>query len=57
MAHLGSTRMSHIVSAMIVRPGRSALRASAGARLGIALLAALALWALTGWALDWWTPA
>ncbi|MBO1111468.1 hypothetical protein [Bordetella petrii] len=49
--------MSHIVSAISARPGRSALRASAGARLGAALAAVLALWALTGWALGWWGPA
>ena len=46
--------MSHIASAVTGRTGRSALRASAGARLGIALAAALGLWALTGWALGWW---
>ncbi|HYG43864.1 MAG TPA: hypothetical protein VEA17_13170 [Bordetella sp.] len=49
--------MSHIVSAVTARPGRSALRASATGRLGVALATALALWALTGWALGWWAAA
>lgn len=33
---------------------RSAFLASAWRRMAYALAAALALWALTGWALGWW---
>ncbi|MDQ2148600.1 hypothetical protein RBI22_07765 [Alcaligenaceae bacterium C4P045] len=33
----------------------SLLLASAGARVGGAVILAAALWALTGWALGWWT--
>ncbi len=39
------------------RPGvalRSAFLVSAWRRMAYALAAALALWALTGWALGWW---
>ncbi len=35
-------------------PPRSAFLVSAWRRMTIALAAAAALWALTGWALDWW---
>jgi fatty acid desaturase len=37
-----------------VAPPRSAFLASAWRRMAYALAAATALWALTGWALDWW---
>ncbi|QVQ25648.1 hypothetical protein [Achromobacter deleyi] len=37
-----------------VAPRRSAFLASAWRRMAYALAAAMALWALTGWALDWW---
>ncbi|WP_192816730.1 hypothetical protein [Achromobacter marplatensis] len=33
---------------------RSAFLVSAWRRMAAALVAAAALWALTGWALDWW---
>ncbi|AVC42557.1 hypothetical protein AL520_30035 [Achromobacter xylosoxidans] len=33
---------------------RSAFLASAWRRMAYAVAAAAALWALTGWALDWW---
>jgi len=35
-------------------PPRSAFLASAWRRMAVALAAAAGLWALTGWALDWW---
>jgi len=35
-------------------PPRSAFLASAWRRMAAALAAAAVLWALTGWALDWW---
>ncbi|HCW19387.1 MAG TPA: hypothetical protein DHL02_15860 [Achromobacter sp.] len=54
--------MSHF-SLLPPRPGaagrqgpipRSAFLVSAWRRMAVALAAAAALWALTGWALDWW---
>ncbi|CAB3725291.1 MULTISPECIES: hypothetical protein [Achromobacter] len=35
-------------------PPRSAFLVSAWRRMAYALMAGIALWALTGWALDWW---
>ncbi len=35
-------------------PARSAFLVSAWRRMAIALAVAVVLWALTGWALDWW---
>jgi hypothetical protein len=35
-------------------PPRSAFLVSAWRRMAAALAAAAVLWALTGWALDWW---
>ncbi|WP_197064606.1 hypothetical protein [Achromobacter sp. RTa] len=35
-------------------PPRSAFLVSAWRRMAVALAAAAALWALTGWALGWW---
>lgn len=35
-------------------PSRSSFLASAWRRMAYALAAAAALWALTGWAMDWW---
>ncbi|WP_167351740.1 hypothetical protein [Achromobacter piechaudii] len=54
--------MSH-VTLLPARPGaalrhgnipRSAFLMSAWRRMAVALVAAASLWALTGWALDWW---
>ncbi len=54
--------MSHF-SLLPPRPGaaprlrasfRSAFLISAWRRMAFALVAVAALWALTGWALDWW---
>ncbi|CAB3637366.1 Uncharacterised protein [Achromobacter sp. 2789STDY5608633] len=54
--------MSHF-SLLPPRPGaapgsgvlsRSAFLVSAWRRMAFALVAVAALWALTGWALDWW---
>ena len=35
-------------------PSRSAFLVSAWRRMTYAVAAAVVLWALTGWALDWW---